>query len=64
MLIKDLKDLCYSCHSSIQMCILYDYNSNTDVDKGSVEYIIKHYSDLELTRIQSYNDNLIFEVRL
>lgn len=65
MKIKDLKDLAYSSHGDLQMAVLYDYNSQRDIVSGcTIEHIVKNYGDLELTRIQAYQNDLILEVRL
>ena len=64
MKIKDLKGIAYSSHGCVQMAVLYNYNTQKDLDSGSVDYIIKNYGELELTRIQAYNDQLILEVRV
>lgn len=65
MRIKDLKGIAYSNHGLIQMAALYDYNSQRTVtDDCTVDYIIEHYGDLELFRIQADDDYLILEVRL
>lgn len=63
MQIKDLKSIAYSSHGCVQMAVLYNYNTQKDLDSGSIDYIIKNYGDLELTRIQACNDQLILEVR-
>ena len=65
MKIKDLKGIAYSVHGLLQWAVLYDYTSQTDIVSGcTVDHIIKEYGELELTRIQAVNDELVLEVRL
>lgn len=64
MKIGDLKDIAYSSHGDIQMAVVYDYNKQKDIALGSVEYVMKEFGDLNLTRLQAYEHRLVFEVRL
>ena len=64
MKIKELKGIAYSSHGDPQMSELYDYTSQTVVARDcTIDYIVEHYGDLKLTRIQAYKDILILEVR-
>ena len=64
MKIKDLKSVAYSSHGLIQWAVVYDYNSQKDVLKSNVEYVIEVYGECELTRLQADQNYLVFEVRL
>lgn len=65
MKIGDLKDIAYSNHGCVQFAVLYDYNSQKDVENGcTVDYLIREYSELELYRIQAVDDLLVLEVRV
>lgn len=64
MKIKDLKSVAYSNHGLLQMAIVYDYNSQTDIFNGTIEGAIKNYGECELTRLQADQGALVLEVRL
>lgn len=62
MKIKYLKNYCFSTHGDLQMAVLYDYTSQKVVDTGTVDGIIERHGELELTRIQACNNDLVLEV--
>ena len=65
MKIKDLKGIAYSSHGCMQFAVLYNYNSQVDIENGcTVDYLIQEYGELELHRIQAVDDMLVLEVRV
>lgn len=57
MKLKELQPVLRSQTGQLQWCIVYDWEYNEDVARGSVEYAIEHYGDSEVRRIYScYED--------
>ena len=63
--IKDLKGVAYSSHGNVQFAVLYNLKTQKVIERGStIDHIIENYGELELTRLQACNDDLVLEVRL
>lgn len=62
--LEDLASICYSSRGSIQGATLYDENLGEDIDGGTVEYLIETYPRVEVTRIQAYQNDLVFYVNV
>lgn len=62
MKLNEMRQILYSPRGDIQMAVIYECETNTDLDAGSVDYIVKVYGDYEVTRIQAYNNELVFYV--
>ena len=60
--LKDLKSILYSSHGNIQFGVLYDPSIDSDIDSGTVEYLVETYPDVVVTRLQAYESELIFYV--
>lgn len=56
MKLKELKSILRSNIGQIQMAIVYDRKKNKDVGKGSIEYVMKEYGEMEVKRISSCID--------
>lgn len=56
MKLKELKSILHSGRGQIQMAIIYDREKNKDIDKGSIEYIMQEYGEMEVKRISSCID--------
>lgn len=60
MKIKDLKGILYNQHGcQLQTTTLWRFDENYDIDEydcGTHEYIIEHYPDKEVKRIQADAD--------
>lgn len=63
MKLKDFKPVIFSRTGDIQFVIIYDYESNTDLEVNcSFEYACEHYGDREVKRITAYGNDLVFTV--
>ena len=62
MKLNDLKAILYSSRDNLQFAILYDIKTNEDIAKGSIDYIIANYGNLEVVRIEAIKNNLVITV--
>ena len=58
-LLKDLKRILRSSTGQIQMGILYNSDTGEDISGGSIDYIVSHYGDYPVLRIQADNNDLV-----
>lgn len=68
MRLSDLKDILVSPFASIQKVILFNLSrergEEPELENGcSVEYAVENYGNLELKRIEAYNDYLVLYVK-
>lgn len=63
MKLRDLDSIIYSKTGDIQFVIVYDYETNTDLETDcSFEYAREHYGDRVVKRISAYGDSLVITV--
>lgn len=63
MTLQELKPILYSAHGSIQFAILYDSQAGKDIETGcTIDYLIAHYGDKDVKRIQAVDNNLIITI--
>lgn len=63
MKLGDLKPVLWSSHGNIAQAIVYDQETNEDLEYGcSVDYAVKNYADREVRRIHAYNNFLVITV--
>ena len=63
MKLHELSSIIYSKTGDIQFVIIYDYETNTDLETNcSFEYAREHYGDREVKRISAYKDDLVITV--
>lgn len=63
MKLCELKDILCSGRGSIQMAIVYDTETNKDIESGcSVDYAVLEYGNKEVKRIQADNDYLVISI--
>lgn len=59
----DLKSILYSRHGSTQEAIVYDLETNTDLeDDCYVDYAVKAYADRIVKRITADGDKLVITI--
>ena len=59
MKLRMLKDVLVSGTGSVQMAVLYERRHAHEADSGSIEYIVKRYSEAEVLRIAAINNKLV-----
>ncbi len=63
MKLKDLKPILVNSGHYIQSTILWEQNTNTDLENGaSIEYVIAHYSEREVKNIKAFENSLLITV--
>ena len=63
MKLKDLKSVLWSSRGGICETIVYDYDSNQDLEFGcSVEYAVKKYAEKEVRRIEAQDNFLVITI--
>ena len=63
MKLKDLKPILVNSGHYIQSTILWEQNTNTDLENGaSIEYVISHYSEREVKNIKAFENSLLITV--
>ena len=63
MSIKDLQSVLYSNRGHVQFAILYDSETNADIEQGcSIDHIVEHHGDRELKRIEAFENQLLLTV--
>lgn len=63
MKLKELEPILYSDLCNVQHVIVWDSKKRKDWDRTpSVEYLIENHPELEILRIQAYNNFLVFTV--
>lgn len=62
MKLNELKSILFSITGTILWCIVYDTGIQSDVAKGSAEYVIKNYGEHTIKRIYPFEGYLIIEI--
>ena len=62
MKLNELKTILYSNRGTTQFAILYDSNKNEDVANGTIDAIVKNYSEKEVIRIEAFGSQLIITI--
>jgi hypothetical protein len=62
MKLNQLKTILRSCRGSVQFAILYDSQTNADIDNGSIDYIVEQYGEKEVKRIEAFENQLLITV--
>lgn len=63
MKLAEMKGILRSTTVNIQMCVVWDSDKCTKLEKAcSVEYALKHYGDMQLDRIYTYETELVLSV--
>ena len=63
MKLKDLKPILVNSGHYIQSTILWEQDTNTDLENGaSIEYVIVHYSEREVKNIKAFENSLLITV--
>lgn len=63
MKLKELKQILYSRRDYIQSTIVYNSETNEDVENGcSIEYAIKHYGEKEVKHIEVFENQLVITI--
>lgn len=59
----DLGSILYSYHGDIQSAIVYDLDTNTDLENGcSIDYAVKNYADSIVKRITADGNKLVITI--
>ena len=60
MKLCELKDILCSGRGSIQIAIVYDTETNKDIEVGcSIDYAVLEYGNREVKRIQAHSNYLV-----
>ena len=62
MKLETLKTILYSNRGQVQLATLYNSKTNTDIDNGTIDYIVNKYSNVKIIRIEAYNNELILTI--
>lgn len=63
MKLKELQSILYSRRGEIQFAIVYEYETNTDIENGcSVEYAVEHHGDREVKQIGAFENQILITV--
>lgn len=62
MKLNELKSILYSNRGSVQLAILYDSKTNTDIASGIIDYIVANFGEKEVIRIEAFENKLIITV--
>lgn len=59
MKLNELSTILYSNRGEIQFAILYDSTTNTDVESGAIDYIVKKYGEKEVKQIGAFENQIL-----
>ena len=62
MKIKNLKGVLFSRGHDVQMGILFDRTNLHVVSDGSIDYIVKHYGDVEIEDIAAIDNKILLTI--
>lgn len=62
MKLKDLKAILYSSRGNVQLATLYDGDTDTDIESGTIDYIVANYGEKEVFHIEAFENQLIITV--
>jgi hypothetical protein len=63
MKLKELSGILYSTRNCVQFAIIYDHNTNTDIENGcTIDFAIREHGDKEVKQIQAFVNQLLITV--
>ena len=62
MKLKELKTVLSSNRGCIQLAILFDSKTNSDIENASIDYIVENHGDKDVIRIEAFENQLIVTV--
>ena len=62
MFLKNLKPVLHSNRGNVQMAVIWDSQTGSDLADGTIDFLVEEYGDLQVKRIEAQDNQLILTV--